>query len=261
MSMDQEMVAVLEREVEGRLAKVGPARDVDELVAGGRARRRRRRALGGVAGAAAVAMVAGGVALATTLAPEPPAPPATTQAAPFAGCTLEPRTCDVQVVDTWLDGLGAETGTPGWERVTDEWMTGLAPGGYGYAVPVHDDEGMQIASADGLVAPEIDVQGYLDEISSGVAPGDVDVRAVAVPTDAGEVSAVVVTLDDDGRWFQVWLVDEGDGHGAVLVTYEGTYPEGATPSFGLSGGSDAPTGWTDERVGALVAELLTEPPA
>lgn len=255
------MVAVLEREVDDRMAQVGPARDVDELVAGGRARRRRRRALGGAAGVAAVAMVAGGAALATALAPEPPAPPATSEASPFAGCTLVPRTCDVEVVDSWLDGLGAETETPEWERVTDEGVTGLAPGGYGYAVPVHDDGGMQIASADGLVAPEIDVQGYLDQVSSGVAPDDVDVRAVAMPTDAGEVSAVVATLDDDGSWFQVWLVDEGDGHGAVLLTYEGTYPEGATPSFGLSGGPEAPTGWTDDRVGELVAELLTAPPA
>lgn len=263
MSADVELVATIEREVDERLGRVGLGPGVDEVVAGGRVRRRRRRALTGAAVVSAVAMVAGGGALAEIVQQEPPVAPATREAVPFAGCTLEPQTCDAAVVDRWLDGLGAGHGSPSWSRITDEWMTGLAPGAYGYAVPVNaaEDEQAQIASSDGAVVPTLDAEGYVADLMSGVRAQDLDEREVLVPTASGEVTASVVTIDADGSWFQAWVVDDGTGHGGVIVTYEGNYPDGGTPSLGLSAGPGMPTGWTDERVSALISDLLTAPPA
>lgn len=240
--------------------------DPDVVVGSGRRRAGRRMAAvvgGGVV--AGVAVVGAGLMGAGALGDrdEPVVPAASTRAS-FEGCTLEPSTCDARIIDRWLADGGMHPVPSKDVRLSpedDQELGEMAPGGYSFATLVSGEEQSEggTASVDGVVARSVDEEFFAKRV--GGEERGVDVRTVVVPVGGTTVEATVSTLNNEGHWFQGWIVPEGSGHGAVVLSYEGSRPRGGEPALGVDAVDDRITGWTDSSVSELIAQLLTEPPA
>ncbi|WP_201467863.1 hypothetical protein [Janibacter melonis] len=256
-SQDHELVAVL---VDGRAESVGRSRaDLDAVVFGGRRTVRHRRFGALVGGAAAVLAVAGVVAAGGIGSSRQAVEPAVPSPVTFAGCTLEPTTCDTAPVEGGLldelTGVSYEPDVfvPGRGEDLEE----LTDGARAVIYPLMaTDQGYQLGSVDVVVATRLDEPGVVDAALTNPRAARTDRRAVEIPGAGGLTATVVTTADADDEWFQIWVVPEGDGHGAVAISYEGRPPEGASPALGVTTPTETPGGWSDDLVAGVIADLL-----
>lgn len=222
--------------------------DVDEVMQRGRSRVRRRRAVrGGLGVGLAAVVVAGAVAL-TPLGPGPgTADPAGSGAAPvLAGCTLQPSTCDGEIVTRWMEEDLEVQRPPVAEfsavDSSDPDADGVPEGSWQLApIPVGLREGQQQASIDVLVAPAAG-DSPIFEVAANHPDRAWEERTVEVRPG---VTAEVSTSGTSGDRFEMWAIREGSGHGAIIVTFEGaTVPE-----------------WSDRTARLLLDDLLTGAPS
>ncbi|WP_252976193.1 hypothetical protein [Janibacter melonis] len=254
-SQDHELVAVL---VDGRAESVGRSRaDLDAVVFGGRRTVRHRRFGALVGGAAAVLAVAGVVAAGGIGSSRQAVEPAVPSPVTFAGCTLEPTTCDTAPVEGGLldelTGVSYEPdvfvpGRGGPRRAHRRCPSGHLP-------LMATDQGYQLGSVDVVVATRLGEPGVADAALTNPRAARTDRRAVEIPGAGGLTATVVTTADADDEWFQIWVVPEGDGHGAVAISYEGRPPEG--PARSRCHDADGDARWLVRRPGrGVIADLL-----
>ncbi|WP_252976360.1 hypothetical protein [Janibacter melonis] len=256
-SQDHDLVAALVNSREESVGRSGP--DLDAVVCGGRRTVRHRRVGALACGAAAMLAVAGVWAAAgidsSRQAVEPAAPSPVT----FAGCTLEPTTCDAAPVeDGLLDKLTGVSYEPdAFVRGREEDLRELTDGARAVMYPLMAaDQEYQLGSIDVVVATRLDEPGVVDAVLTNPRAARTDRRAVEIPGAGGLTATVVTTADVDDEWFQIWVVPEGDGHGAVAISYEGRPPEGASPALGVTTPTETPGGWSDDLVAGVIADLL-----
>ncbi|GAA8850890.1 hypothetical protein DUHN55_35880 [Helicobacter pylori] len=258
---DEELAARLLAE----LNAMPPSIDVEATVTG--ARRHRRRAVVATAGTVAggVAIVAGVVGLGLANMPRSDWPVAPAAPATMSGCTLAPATCDPDVIDAWVD-----------EKVVGGTTT-VHIGEYGPS-PTGDGEGTTMGAYESLVTVYRDRSGskppeIVGEITVSVSTSVQADRLVALNENEGtlterestwqvgdeEVTARVLDIDrglqTEGDIDQLWIVEEDQSHGALIVWASGFKGAGR---FVPSDGSGP--GVTDASVQDLITRLLTEPP-
>ncbi|WP_427384032.1 hypothetical protein [Janibacter sp. G56] len=230
---------------DARVQEAGPVGfSIDDVVKGGRARVRRRRAgvvgaAGAVAALAVAAVSAGGFGTAGAPAGETDAAGqgAGATTATFAGCTLEPSTCDGSLVTTWMEQyLG--TGDP-----SDAFVE--ADSGLEYVVPdgawAFESHPADAGSVDVLVAPALGASNAFDPVA---AEPDWDWQTRAVEILPGVSATVDSASTEDGSRYEMWSVREGEGHGALAVAYEGPVVDG----------------WSAASVTQLLRDLLQKAP-
>ncbi|HIZ97728.1 MAG TPA: hypothetical protein H9805_04030 [Candidatus Janibacter merdipullorum] len=222
--------------------------DIDEVMRRGRSRVRRRRVVrGGLGAALATVAVAGAVAL-TPLGPDSDTADPAGSGSPrsMAGCTLQPSTCDGEIVTRWMEEdldvhrpsaveFSAVTSSDPDADVLPEGSWQMV------SIPVGLREGQQQASMDVLVAPAAG-DSPIFEVVANQPDREWEERVVEIRPG---ITAEVSTSRTDGDRFEMWAIREGRGHGAVVMTFEGsTVPK-----------------WSDDTARLLLDDLLTGAPS
>lgn len=241
-----------------------PAVDVDAAVRG--ARRQRRVDIGLVAGGAATVVAAltlgaamfAPKALDSALSPILPAGPSV-----MSGCTLEPTSCDSQVVDTWAEEtiaggkvtvetppfanpeFAGDAGTTRGEQNTSLNILGPKPG---------SSKGQIMGELSVGVARSVD-EDLLVKLMRGEGPVAKD-RTTTFTVDGQEVTARVLRMGrgEPGEIDDLWIIRESETHGAIVMS---VWSRGAGTNLSPTDGSGP--GWTDASAQDLVGRLLTEP--
>lgn len=258
---DEELAARLLAE----LNAMPPSIDVEATVTG--ARRHRRRAVAATAGTVAgtVALVAGVVGLGMANMQQSDRPVTFAGPSTMSGCTRMPATCDPDVIDAWLDEKvvgGATTvhiGEYGPSETGDS--EGTVMGAYASLVTVYRDRSGGkppeiVGEIHVSVSTSVQVDGLL---ALNENEGTLIERESTWQVDDEEVTARVVDIDrglqTEGNIDQLWIVDEDQSHGALIVWASSSDGAGR---FVPSDGSGP--GVTDASVQDLITRLLTEPP-
>lgn len=244
-----------------------PGVDVQAAVAS--APRHRRRAAVTTAGvvAGALSLVGGTVGLGLVAFPQldPAVLAPASSPAPMSGCTLTPADCDRDVIDAWVDetivgGTTTVKASPYEEATyddihattTDEHSTliTVSRARSGSSSPEIVGEVTVSVSASVQVDTLVELnegEGTLTQRESTWQVGDEEVTARVLDIDRG--------LQTEGDIDQLWIVEQDQSHGAVIVWASSFKGAGR---FVPSDGSGP--GITDGSTQDLITRLLTEPP-